>query len=84
MNAIYKYELEITDKQTISLPDDAEVLSIQEQQGAIYAWVRVDTDMPQCDRTFIVCGTGNPIHQGQMKHLATIQKDYMVWHFFEL
>ena len=83
MEAIYKYELELKDEQVISLPADAEILSIQEQGGSICAWVRLDTQKPERDRKIIVCGTGRPIAAKDMLFISTVQTGAMVWHFFE-
>jgi len=83
MKTIYKYELALTDEQTISLPADAEILDIQQQGQDLCAWVKLDTDMPERDRKITICGTGNPISDLTLAHIATVQIGAMVWHFFE-
>ena len=83
MSVIYKYTLELQQEQTLSLPADAEILTIQIQSGVICAWVRLDTLKPERTRTLVICGTGdNPPENG--RYVATVQTPPMVWHFFEL
>lgn len=83
METIYKYELELTDTQALSLPADAEILTIQQQGPSIFAWVKLDNQKPERDRTIVVCGTGSPLKQPYMRYITTIQVGIMVWHFFE-
>jgi hypothetical protein len=61
MRTIHKYELDITDVQTIELPFYAEMLTIQEQRDKLVMWCIVDTEDELEPRTFHVVGTGNPI-----------------------
>jgi len=84
METIYKYEIALTDSQALSLPADAQILSIQEQGNCLCAWARVDTCKPERDRTIICCGTGNKIEQDSMRFISTVQMGSFVWHFFEL
>ena len=84
MHTVYKYALALADKQTISLPADAEILAIQQQGQELCAWVKVDTDKPERDRTIVICGTGSPIDSEGMRYVSTVQMGDMVWHFFEL
>lgn len=46
MKRIFKYQLEITDRQTILLPHDAEILSVQVQNQKPCLWAKVDEKMP--------------------------------------
>ena len=84
MNTVYKYDLELKEEQVLSLPADAEILSIQEQGGNLCAWVSVDTEKPERDKTIIISGTGNAIYYKDLRHITTLQMGSMVWHFFEL
>lgn len=84
MITIYKYELELKGEQSLSLPADAEILSIQVQNGCICAWVKLDTEKPERTRTIAIYGTGQPGGPNSAQYIATLQMGSMVWHFFEL
>ena len=83
---IYKYEIEVTDQQTLQLPQQAEILSIQLQDGKIVLWALVDDKCELIkDNRFIECyGTGHEIDDAsELLFLDTIQYRGGVWHFFE-
>jgi hypothetical protein len=91
MRTIHKYELDITDVQTIELPFYAEMLTIQEQRDKLVMWCIVDTEDDTEPRTFHVVDTGNPMpepeDEGWPKGLAycgTVQTKggRLVWHVF--
>jgi hypothetical protein len=83
MMTIYKYELTLKDEQVLSLPADSEILSIQAQGVAVFAWVSVDTSKPERDRKIFIVGTGDPVDTKGIKYISTVQVGPMVWHFFE-
>ena len=82
-HVIYKYELACTDIQLLHLPADAEILSIQLQNGNICAWAKLNPAKPKVSRKIIMAGTGGPVSDAPMRHIATVQAGVMVWHFFE-
>ncbi|MCK9369278.1 hypothetical protein M0R04_05005 [Candidatus Dojkabacteria bacterium] len=85
MKKIYKYKLEITDNQKVTLPVDSDFLSCQMQNGELCMWVLVN---PNEKETFtaeiLVIGTGNPIKEDldNYGHMATVQDGSLVWHVF--
>lgn len=87
---IWKFILQITGEQTVMMPIDAQLLSIQMQRGNLCVWAKVETDGKLEPRKFEIIGTGHPIPSlvgtGQRRdHLATVQADMgLVWHVFEL
>ena len=88
MKCIFKYTLPITDETVISMPQGAEILSIQEQRGAVYIWAVVDPDAPMVDRHFIVKQTGHPMQTPVGDFIATFQIHFppfrvLVFHVFE-
>ena len=89
MKTVYKYDLEVTDKQTISLPKWADILCVQVQDGKPRIWAKVDTKETRFeDRTFYIHGTGHPINEADnalMVHWATFQllNGALVFHVFE-
>lgn len=88
MKTIYKYELEITDKQSLFIPKNGVILSAQEQFNNIFIWVLVDSDNEKEERFFEVFGTGNPIYEDMgvdRSYIGTVQThdNNLVWHIFE-
>ena len=92
MEVIWKYGLPIVDRQTLTMPVSAEILSVQEQAGGLQLWaVVVPEEKRREQRVIEIVGTGNPmpdvIAEGLSRyHLATVQTagGSLVWHVFEL
>ena len=83
MEIIYKYQLDITDRQNVKLPIDAEILSIQDQGGVVCMWAKIDPNKIAIDRTIIIYGTGIPCEDIEGTFISTLQVGAMVWHFFQ-
>lgn len=88
---IWKYSLRITDRQTVTMPINAEILGVQEQAGGLQLWACVDPQFRSEQRHIEIVGTGNPMadvaDEGFARHhLATVQTagGSLVWHVFEL
>lgn len=88
---IWKFELEIKDKQSLEIPLGSVILDAQVQHGKIFLWATVDPLREKETRDFAVIGTGWYIdtnHKGSpvgFNHIATVQLhggDY-VFHVFE-
>jgi hypothetical protein len=83
MNTIYKYPIEITDKQTVSMPIGARVLSAQMQGTQLCIWALVEVGNINCDRRVRVFGTGNTVKlDGNWKFVDSVQERIFVWHVF--
>jgi len=85
---IYKYTLEVTDKQRIELYRQSEILSIQEQNGVLCMWVLCDVEFVKDVRTFEIFGTGHNIDYDMgvdRKFISTFQMQggAFVGHVFE-
>lgn len=81
---IFKYELMLTDKQTVLMPRCADVLSAQVQNGVICVWAFIMYDGEMIEpRPFDIIGTGNPVPEDTGRFVDTIQMDGYVWHIFE-
>jgi len=65
---IYKYQLEITDRQRLMLPVDSEILTVQ-MQGAfnLCLWALVDPALGLSPHWIRVCGTGHPINTDEFE-----------------
>ena len=91
MEVIRKYGLPIFDRQTVTMPKDANILSVQDQAGGLQLWAIVNPDAEREQRLIEIVGTGNPMQdvtkEGLARlHLATVQTNggLLVWHVFEL
>jgi hypothetical protein len=85
MKVIYKYPMQLELYQTIELPENARILSIQLQSDQICMWVLTDTEMDfKVSRVFMVIGTGTSDRIGEFdEYLASVQQGVYVWHIFE-
>lgn len=83
MKTIYKYPLYIMDEQTVLLPDNAQPLSVQIQNGELYMWALVDSQSASNPRRVRIFGTGNHVVlDGNWQFVATVQERMFVWHVF--
>lgn len=84
MNVIYKYELHVTDTQTIEIPKSAEMLCVQMQRGNPCLWVLVDPEYIKEKVNIRIFGTGNPIHESNsLEYIDTFQEGALVFHVFK-
>ena len=83
---IYKYELEITTAQTVTLPEDRVILSVANQNGKLCMWVDVNKEYDSTDDlTIYLFGTGHPIPsylKRAMIFVGTVIIDPFVWHVY--
>lgn len=86
MKAIWKYTVPIQDVFSFSMPDGAQVLTVQMQDGLPQLWAVVDTDNPCVDRWFRLGGTGHPLGDDGLRYIGTVQLDggALVFHLFEI
>ena len=88
METIWKYEFD-QDINTIRMPKNAKILSIQVQREIPCIWVMVDPDQPGEVRKFEIYGTGHhiePINGFIRKFIGTFQLNngLFVFHLFEI
>jgi hypothetical protein len=85
---IWKYNLRITDTQSICLPENARILSAQMQNNELYIWVLHDKDYSSEVRHFAIYGTGHDIPENPGFPIASVQQVFgggsLVWHLFEV
>lgn len=76
-----------TGEQTISMPEHAEIISAQEQQGAIVMWALCPEYVNYLPRKFLVWPTGTslPVYT-HLAHVSTVQLigGSLVYHVFDL
>lgn len=86
-NTIWKFPLKIEDRQTISMPVGAKILTCQTQGGKPFLWALVNSELETADRYIAIVGTGNPIafEESELKYISTIQiyNGDLVFHVFE-
>ena len=87
MKTVYKYPLQLVEKQEISLPDNHQILDIQLQNGVPCMWVLLDVDdlQPSKSHTFYISifGTGHKFDAKQLNFIKTLQfNSGLVFHFF--
>lgn len=88
MKTIWKFPLQITDWQDVSMPANAEIISVDHQDGWLCMWAIVATYEPKVPRRIAIVGTGNPMpFMNKEKFIGTVQIPYngtvLVWHVFE-
>lgn len=84
---IWKFSLDIIDQQTIAMPLDAKILTVQMQMGGAQLWALCNENQTQTeDRSIAIYGTGNPMPEEPGEYIATFQGmgGALVWHAFEL
>ena len=83
---IYKYPLEIIDKQVILLPAYARILTVQAQHNAPYLWALVNPNLPnEVPVTIRMFGTGHSIKDSDgLAYIGTFQilEGDLVFHIF--
>jgi len=86
MQAIWKFELPMHDRVTITMPVGAEVLHMAAQGDTICLWARVDRDSGLEQRRFHVIATGQEHEKLPEFYLGTVLllDGRLVLHVFEL
>lgn len=83
---IWKYQLNITDTQNVMMPEGAEILTAQIQNGCgLCLWALVNPEAPKQRREIEILGTGNPAPNANRRYISTVQMQggNLVWHIFE-
>lgn len=89
MQTIYKYPLEITDKQEITILKGAKPLCVNfDGNNQLCLWVQVNDLAGKEEKTFYVVGTGNPIPEDEMEYIGSVKDNVtnkntvFMWHIF--
>lgn len=83
MPVVYKYPLVLTATQHITLPKDAEILSVQQQAGQLVLWAIIEQNNTMVKRQINIIGTGNPFEGCLGTFIGTLQAAIFVWHIFD-
>lgn len=87
MKAVWKFELSVTDMQTVEMPKGAILLTVQGQYDSPMLWALVELGETQTEkRDFRLAGTGHPIEQENIVYVGTFQlhNGTFVAHLFEV
>lgn len=82
---IWKFELDVTDRQLVWMPIGAKVLDVQMQHDQCCLWALCDEHAQKEARYFNIYGTGNPMPDEPGEYIATFQMvgGQLVFHVFE-
>ena len=88
MKTIWKFPLQSIDRQSVQMPQGAEILTVQTQRGQPCLWAIVDDVAPMERRVLEIFGTGHEIHEEmetERKYIGTFQlmSGDLVFHVFE-
>lgn len=86
MQEIYKYEVEIGQRNVVKMPENAQILSVQMQHGIPVIWALVDPQFLEEKRRFEFVGTGHDIEFDTTKYIGTVQLNNgaFIFHLFEV
>ncbi len=80
---IYKYPLNITDEQTINLPEGAKILHAGlDPQGVPCLWAAVYPANPSIPTVIYIIGTGWEMPKAADGHIGSFIQGPFVWHVF--
>jgi hypothetical protein len=83
MKTIWKYEIAITDRQTLKVPCGGKAIHVgMDPSGAECIWFEVETENNEYYTTIFVVCTGNPIPQEATQHVGSLVRGWMVWHVY--
>lgn len=85
MKRIFKYTIEVTDKQTVKLPVDSLVISVLNQNDHLVIYALVDDEETEMEeKTIRIFGTGYPVDVEEFDYnfLGSVMMGEFVWHIF--
>ncbi len=86
---VFKYPLQLTDVNHISMPKGAKLLHVGVQMDGPMLWALVDPNQPPAVRHIRVAGTGHPISFNEadhvLRHVGTflVNAGTLVFHVFD-
>lgn len=83
MRAVHKYPFTLDDEVSVEMPVGARVIRVDRQNHTNCLWAVVDPGARREARRFYVRGTGHPLPEGSLEHVATWFDGPFVWHMFE-
>ena len=82
---IWKFPIELANRQKVLMPEGANILCVQMQGAAACLWAVVQPTRPKSARQIRTFGTGDPVDEGSQRYIGTYQTGdgAFVWHVFE-
>ncbi len=86
---IYKYPLAVQGIQTLEMPKDAKILTIQTQRDTPCLWAEITKPYEVALKSFIIVGTGHEVNKKpntQHNYIGTFQLNNgdLVFHCYEV
>jgi len=88
MKTIWKYDINMSDDQTVMMTDGAEIIALEMHEGTLCLWAIIDTYRSWfTSRRIRIVGTGYEIvfPLKTAKHIGTVLENdgEFVWHVFD-
>lgn len=85
MQRIFKYELDVTDRQAIQMPTGAQILCVQIQGNVPCLWAKVNDEMAPVPREISIYGTGHALRSYPGDYIGTFQmaQGALVFHAYD-
>ncbi len=87
MKKVWKYEVPLEDRFSISMPEGAEILCVQIQRDDPHIWAVVDPDAERMRRWFRLAGTDHPLGDNlNLNYIGSFQmaEETLIFHLFEI
>jgi len=83
-NTIWKFPLEVTDHQSVVMPQGAHALSVGlDPQGQLCLWALVDPELDLLPLEVVIVGTGHRSYLIEhLRFLGSVVQGSFVWHVF--
>lgn len=86
-SVIWKYQLKVADESVVEMPEDAQILTVQVQNGESCLWAIVDPNAKPKPRKIYMYGTGaiKDCDKIARRYIGTVQHHggSLVFHVFE-
>lgn len=80
---VYKFPLSMATYQSIALPVDAEVLTVQVQGTSVCLWAKIDPTLRRYPHGIAIHGTGHEFNDDNYRYITTFQlNEALVFHVF--
>lgn len=85
MKTIWKFPLEVTDRQIVTMPEGARILDVQVQNDTPCLWAVVNERAEPQRRVIVIYGIGGPVPDTEGTYIGTFQMygGAAVFHAFE-
>lgn len=87
MKTIWKFPVDVSDRVALPMPRGAEILTIENQGGAVCIWALVDSEAILVTRKLAFRGTGHPadgLDSSQYVGSVLLNGGALVFHLFDL